>query len=55
MRGRQYAGVLEGNAEKENVGMRVERIVRRVDNFRTLQGHVLSDFTSMPPVVSHGR
>src|SRR5258708_279761 len=44
MRGRQYARVLERNAEIENVGMRVKRIVRRVDDFRTFQGHVLSDF-----------
>src|SRR5712691_3088244 len=44
MRGRQYARVLEGNAEIENVGMRVQRIVRRVDDFRAFQGHVLSDF-----------
>src|SRR5882757_793818 len=43
VRSRQYAGVLERNAEIENVGMRVKRIVRRVDDFRAFQGHVLSD------------
>src|SRR5258708_10544384 len=43
MRGRHDARVLERNAEKENVGMRVKRIVGRVDDFRAFQGHVLSD------------
>src|SRR5713226_8388587 len=43
MRGRHEARVLERNAEIENVGMRVKRIVRRVDDFRAFQSHVLSD------------
>src|SRR2546430_17672844 len=43
MRGRHEARVFERNAEIEDVGMRVKRIVRRVDNFRAFQGHVLSD------------
>src|SRR5712664_414817 len=43
MRSSQYARVLERNAEIENVGMRVQRIVGRIDDFRAFQGHVLSD------------
>ena len=44
MRGRDDPRMLERNAEIENVGMRVKRIVRRVDDFRAFQGHVLTDF-----------
>src|ERR1700694_733532 len=44
VRRRQYAGMLEWNAEIENVGVRVKRIVRRVDDFRSFEGHILSDF-----------
>src|SRR5260370_42287378 len=43
MRRRQYARVLARNAEIENVGMRVKCIVRRVDDFRAFQRHILSD------------
>src|SRR5216684_7501222 len=37
------ACVLERNAEVEDVGMRVEQIVRGIDDLRTFQGHVLAD------------
>lgn len=43
MGGRHDPGVLERNAEIEDVGVRVERIVRRVNNFGAFQGYVLSD------------
>src|SRR6266481_3087851 len=44
MRGRHEARVLERNAKIEDVGMRVKRIVRCVDDFRAFQSHILSDF-----------
>src|SRR5713101_115702 len=41
---RHDAGVLERNAEVEDVGMRVKQIVRGIDHLRTFQGHVLAHF-----------
>src|SRR6266851_9821907 len=43
VRGRDDPRMLERNAEIENVGMCVKRVIWRVDDFRAFQGHVLSD------------
>lgn len=55
MGSRHDPGVLERNAEIEDVGVRVERIVRRVNNFGTSKVTYCSTLTSTPPEVSHGK
>src|SRR6266568_1852524 len=41
---RHYPSVLERDAEIENVGMRVKRIIRRIDDLRAFQGDVMTEF-----------
>ena len=55
VRRRHDARVLEWDAEIENVGVRVQQIIWRVDHLRSLQGHVLTYLDVHPPDVSHGR